>query len=152
MRGSNLSVQGQRLHNNSTSLSSISHAYVTQTDSLLPTLTVRETLTYAASLRLPASTSRSERAQLVDDIIRELGLKDCSNTYVGDGVRRKGCSGGELRRVSLGIQLLGNPSVLFLDEPTTGLDATSAFHLLKTLKSLAQKGRDGYHDLASTPL
>ncbi|KAK0214526.1 P-loop containing nucleoside triphosphate hydrolase protein [Armillaria fumosa] len=141
MRGSNLSVQGQRLHNNSTSLSSISHAYVTQTDSLLPTLTVRETLTYAASLRLPASTSRSERAQLVDDIIRELGLKDCSNTYVGDGVRRKGCSGGELRRVSLGIQLLGNPSVLFLDEPTTGLDATSAFHLVKTLKSLAQKGR-----------
>ncbi|KAK0440522.1 P-loop containing nucleoside triphosphate hydrolase protein [Armillaria borealis] len=141
MRGSNLSVQGQRLHNNSTSLSSISHAYVTQTDSLLPTLTVRETLTYAASLRLPASTSRSERAQLVDDIIRELGLKDCSNTYVGDGVRRKGCSGGELRRVSLGIQLLGNPSVLFLDEPTTGLDATSAFHLVKTLKTLAQKGR-----------
>ncbi|KAK0468631.1 P-loop containing nucleoside triphosphate hydrolase protein [Armillaria novae-zelandiae] len=141
MRGSNLSVQGQRLHNNSTSLSSISHAYVTQTDSLLPTLTVRETLTYAASLRLPASTSRSERAQLVDDIIRELGLKDCSNTYVGDGVRRKGCSGGELRRVSLGIQLLGNPSVLFLDEPTTGLDATSAYHLVKTLKSLAQKGR-----------
>ncbi|KAK0187368.1 P-loop containing nucleoside triphosphate hydrolase protein [Armillaria mellea] len=141
MRSSNLSVQGQRLHNNSTSLSSISHAYVTQTDSLLPTLTVRETLTYAASLRLPASTTRSERAQLVDDIIRELGLKDCSNTYVGDGVRRKGCSGGELRRVSLGIQLLGNPSVLFLDEPTTGLDATSAFHLVETLKSLAQKGR-----------
>ncbi|KAK0502129.1 P-loop containing nucleoside triphosphate hydrolase protein [Armillaria luteobubalina] len=141
MRSSNLSVQGQRLHNNSTSLSSISHAYVTQTDSLLPTLTVRETLTYAAGLRLPASTSHSERAQLVDEIIRELGLKDCSNTYVGDGVRRKGCSGGELRRVSLGIQLLGNPSVLFLDEPTTGLDATSAYHLVKTLKSLAQKGR-----------
>ncbi|KAK0452925.1 P-loop containing nucleoside triphosphate hydrolase protein [Desarmillaria tabescens] len=141
MRGSNLSVQGERLHNNSTSLSSISHAYVTQTDSLLPTLTVRETLTYAASLRLPATTSRAQRAQLVDDVILELGLKDCSNTYVGDGVRRKGCSGGELRRVSLGIQLLGNPSVLFLDEPTTGLDATSAFHLVKTLKSLAQKGR-----------
>ncbi|KAK0200263.1 P-loop containing nucleoside triphosphate hydrolase protein [Desarmillaria ectypa] len=141
MRGSNLSVQGERLHNNLTSLSSVSHAYVTQTDSLLPTLTVRETLTYAASLRLPASTSRAQRAQLVDDIILELGLKDCSNTYVGDGVRRKGCSGGELRRVSLGIQLLGNPSVLFLDEPTTGLDATSAFHLVKTLKSLAQKGR-----------
>ncbi|KAK0187369.1 P-loop containing nucleoside triphosphate hydrolase protein [Armillaria mellea] len=141
MRGSNLSVQGQRLHNNSTSLSSISHAYVTQTDTLLPTLTVRETLTYAANLRLPASTSSVQRARLVDDIILELGLKDCSNTHVGDGLRRKGCSGGELRRVSLGIQLLGNPSVLFLDEPTTGLDATSAFHLVKTLKSLAQKGR-----------
>ncbi|PBK66494.1 P-loop containing nucleoside triphosphate hydrolase protein [Armillaria solidipes] len=141
MRGSNLSVGGERFYNGSTSLSSISHAYVTQTDSLLPTLTVRETLAYAANLRLPASTSSAQRAQLVDDIILELGLKDCANTHVGDGFHRRGCSGGELRRISLGVQLLGNPSVLFLDEPTTGLDATSAFHLVKTLKSLAQKGR-----------
>ena len=53
----------------------------------------------------------------------------------------RGCSGGEKRRVSIGVQLLSNPSVLFLDEPTTGLDATSAFQLVRTLKSLAQKGR-----------
>ncbi len=141
MHGSNLSVEGERFYNGSTSLSSISHAYVTQTDTLLPTLTVRETLTYAANLRLPASTSSAQRAQLVDDIILELGLKDCANTHVGDGFHRRGCSGGELRRISLGVQLLANPSVLFLDEPTTGLDATSAFHLVKALKSLAQKGR-----------
>ncbi|KAK0442329.1 P-loop containing nucleoside triphosphate hydrolase protein [Armillaria borealis] len=80
--------------------------------------------------------------QFVDDIIRELGLTDYSNAYVRDSVLCKGCSGGELRRVSFGIRLLApNPSVLFLDEPTTGLDVTSIFDLVKTLKSLAQKGR-----------
>lgn len=96
---------------------------------------------YAADLRLPASITSKKRAQLVEEIILELGLKECANTPVGDGFRRKGCSGGERRRVSLGVQLLGNPSVLFLDEPTTGLDATSAFQLVKTLQSMAKKGR-----------
>ncbi|KAK0243883.1 P-loop containing nucleoside triphosphate hydrolase protein [Armillaria nabsnona] len=141
MHSSNLAVHGQILYSNSPSISSITHAYVTQTDILLPTLTVRETLMYAADLRLPASITRVKRAQLVEEIVLELGLKECANTPVGDGFRRKGCSGGERRRVSLGVQLLGNPSVLFLDEPTTGLDATSAFQLVKTLQSMAKKGR-----------
>ncbi|PBK97301.1 P-loop containing nucleoside triphosphate hydrolase protein [Armillaria gallica] len=141
MHSSNLAVHGQILYSNSPSISSITHAYVTQTDILLPTLTVRETLMYAADLRLPASISCAKRAQLVEEIILELGLKECANTPVGDGFRHKGCSGGERRRVSLGVQLLGNPSVLFLDEPTTGLDATSAFQLVKTLQSMAKKGR-----------
>ncbi|KAK0462088.1 P-loop containing nucleoside triphosphate hydrolase protein [Desarmillaria tabescens] len=141
MHASNLAVHGHILYNNSPSISDITHAYVTQTDILLPTLTVRETLMYAADLRLPASITSVKRAQLVEEIILELGLKECADTPVGDGFRRKGCSGGERRRVSLGVQLLGNPSVLFLDEPTTGLDATSAFQLVKTLQSMAKKGR-----------
>ncbi|KAK0487784.1 P-loop containing nucleoside triphosphate hydrolase protein [Armillaria novae-zelandiae] len=141
MHSSNLAVHGQVLYSNSPSISSITHAYVTQTDILLPTLTVRESLMYAADLRLPASITRVKRAQLVEEIILELGLKECANTLVGDGFRRKGCSGGERRRVSLGVQLLGNPSVLFLDEPTTGLDATSALQLVKMLQSMAKKGR-----------
>lgn len=109
-------------------------------DLLLPTLTVRETLMYAASLRLSSSTS-AERQNLVEEIILELGLKECANTMVGDGGSYRGCSGGERRRVSLGVQMLGNPSVLFCDEPTTGLDATSAYQLMSMLKSLASKGR-----------
>ncbi|KAK0187746.1 P-loop containing nucleoside triphosphate hydrolase protein [Armillaria mellea] len=141
IHSSNLAVHGQILYSNSPSISSITHTYVTQTDILLPALTVRETLMYAADLRLPASITRVKRGQLVEEIILELGLKECANTLVGDGFRRKGCSGGERRRVSLGVQLLGNPSVLFLDEPTTGLDATSAFQLVKTLQSMAKKGR-----------
>ena len=141
MRGSNLTITGSTRYNGSPDLLTVTSAYVTQTDVLLPSLTVRETLLYAASLRLPSSTTSQQRSQLVEEIILELGLKECADTRVGDGFKKGGCSGGERRRVSIGVQMLRNPSVLFLDEPTTGLDATSAFHLVKTLKHLANTGR-----------
>lgn len=96
---------------------------------------------YAAELRLPSTTSYEERVRLVEEVILELGLKECVDTIVGDGQRRKGCSGGERRRVSLGIQMLANPSILWLDEVTTRLDATSALQLVTTLKQLARQGR-----------
>ena len=141
MRGSNITTTGTTHYNGSLDLFTVTSAYVTQTDVLLPTLTVRETLLCAASLRLPPATTSQQRSQLVEEIILELGLKECVDTRVGDGFKRGGCSGGERRRVSIGVQMLRNPSVLFLDEPTTGLDATSAFHLVKTLKHLANTGR-----------
>jgi len=141
LRGPNLTITGSTRYNGSSDVLTVSSAYVTQTDVLLPSLTVRETLLYAASLRLPPPTTSEQRGQLVEEIILELGLKDCASTRVGDGSRKGGCSGGERRRVSIGVQMLRNPSVLFLDEPTTGLDATSAFHLVKTLKHLADTGR-----------
>ena len=141
VRGSNVFICGSTRYNGSSHLLTVTSAYVTQTDILLPTLTVRETFLYAASLRLPSSVTSQQRGQLVEEIILELGLKDCADTRVGDGFKKGGCSGGERRRVSIGVQMLRNPSVLFLDEPTTGLDATSAFHLVKTLKHLAERGR-----------
>lgn len=82
----------------------------------------------------------AERRQIVDEVILELGLKECASTRIGNEIR-KGCSGGEKRRTSLGVQMLANPSVLFLDEVTTGLDATSALQLVRTLKYLTIKGR-----------
>ncbi|KAL8690046.1 MAG: hypothetical protein Q9218_004415, partial [Villophora microphyllina] len=138
--GSRLQVSGDIRYNSNGRLSSIKSAYVMQNDVLVPTLTVRETLSYAAQLRLPAPTTSEERRQVVEDVILELGLKECANTRIGNNIH-KGCSGGEKRRTSLGVQMLANPSVLFLDEVTTGLDAASAFHLIKTLKLLASKGR-----------
>jgi len=141
MRGPNLTITGSTHYNGSPDLLTVTTAYVTQTDVLIPSLTVRETLLYAASLRLPSSTTSQRRKQLVEEVILELGLKECADTSVGDGVKKGGCSGGERRRVSIAIQMLRNPSVLFLDEPTTGLDATSALHLVKTLKHLANTGR-----------
>ena len=141
MRGPNLTIAGSTRYNGSPDLLTATSAYVTQSDVLLPSLTVRETLLYAASLRLPPSTTSQQRSQLVEEIILELGLKECAGTRVGDGFKKGGCSGGERRRVSIGVQMLRNPSILFLDEPTTGLDATSAFHLVKTLKHLANTGR-----------
>ena len=140
MNGSRLKRSGKTLYNGSPKLSNVRSAYVMQQDVLLPTLSVRETLQYAADLRLPPPTTAAERQKVVEEVILELGLKDCANTRIGNDVH-KGCSGGEKRRTSLGIQLLSNPSVLFLDEVTTGLDATSAFQLIRTLKNLATKGR-----------
>ena len=137
---SSLKTTGLVLYNGMSKLSRVSNAYVMQNDVLLPTLTVRETLRYAADLRLPPPATAEERQRIVEEVILELGLKECADTRIGNNVR-KGCSGGEKRRTSLGVQMLANPSLLFLDEVTTGLDATSAYQLVKTLKTLVSKGR-----------
>ncbi|KAF6818820.1 ABC transporter [Colletotrichum plurivorum] len=135
-----LSQAGSVTFNGAEGVGNARHAYVMQQDILLPTLTVRETLQYSADLRLPPPTTTEERRRIVEEVILELGLKECADTRIGNSQHR-GCSGGEKRRVSIGVQLLSNPSVVFLDEPTTGLDATSAFQLVRTLKKLASKGR-----------
>ncbi|KAH8819749.1 ABC transporter-like protein [Xylogone sp. PMI_703] len=135
-----LSIGGTTRFNGMDGVNSIRSAYVMQQDILLPTLTVRETLRYSADLRLPPPTTEEERRKVVEEVILELGLKECADTRIGNS-QHKGCSGGEKRRTSIGVQLLSNPSVLFLDEPTTGLDATSAFQLVRTLKGLAKRGR-----------
>ncbi|KAJ7151563.1 P-loop containing nucleoside triphosphate hydrolase protein [Mycena filopes] len=112
--------------------------FVRQNDYLLPHLTVRETLTFSAALRLPKTINNSTVRQIVHQTIEELGLKECADTVVG-GIFRKGISGGERRRLSIGCVLVTMPSVLILDEATTGLDATTSFLLLQTLSELAKK-------------
>lgn len=101
---------------------------------------VYETLSYAAALRLPASVSAQTRRQIVDQTIQELGLSHARDTIVG-GIARKGLSGGEKRRLSIGCILVTLPSVLVLDEPTTGLDSFTSHQLLETLSRLAKRGR-----------
>jgi ABC-type multidrug transport system ATPase subunit len=86
-------------------------AYVMQQDALQPSLTVRETLQYAADLRLSSKLSKSERRAKVEAVIEGLGLQDCANTKIGNNVRR-GASGGEKRRTSIAIQLLADQPVL----------------------------------------
>lgn len=140
MTSGRLSFAGTTTFNGMKGVDSVRSAFVMQQDVLIPTLTVRETLRYSADLRLPPPTTEEERRKVVEEVILELGLKECADTRIGNH-QHKGCSGGEKRRTSIGVQLLSNPSVLFLDEPTTGLDATSAFQLVRTLKSLAKKGR-----------
>lgn len=104
MHGNRLSVSGRTLFNGSEDASGVRSAYVIQQDILLPTLTVRETLSYAADLRLPASISKQERKQLVEEVIMELSLKEAADTRIGNHEHR-GCSGGEKRRTSLGVQV-----------------------------------------------
>ncbi|XP_060071936.1 ATP-binding cassette sub-family G member 8-like [Ylistrum balloti] len=115
-------------------------AYVRQDDRLLAHLTVKETLMFVAQLKLPTTMSMKQVEKRVDMVISELGLRHVSDTKVGNAESR-GVSGGERRRVSIGVQLLLDPSILFLDEPTSGLDAFTAHHLVETLSKLARNNR-----------
>ncbi|XP_037053871.1 ATP-binding cassette sub-family G member 8 isoform X1 [Peromyscus leucopus] len=115
-------------------------AHVRQHDQLLPNLTVRETLAFVAQMRLPRSFSQAQRDKRVEDVIAELRLRQCANTRVGNTYVR-GVSGGERRRVSIGVQLLWNPGILILDEPTSGLDSFTAHNLVRTLSRLAKGNR-----------
>jgi ABC-type multidrug transport system ATPase subunit len=73
----------------------------------------------------------------LQEILLELSLKKCAGTRIGNNNHR-GCSGGENGRTGLAIQLLAKPSMLFLDEVTTRLDATTALQLIMTLEQLAR--------------
>ncbi|KAG0557549.1 hypothetical protein M758_11G135400 [Ceratodon purpureus] len=110
--------------------------YVMQDDSLHPHLTTRETLMFSARLRLPGSMKYEEKQQRVKSLIEILGLTACADTNVGDQ-KVRGLSGGERRRVSIGVDLIHDPGVLFLDEPTSGLDSSSALHVMQVLSQMA---------------
>lgn len=108
--------------------------YVQQEDVHIPILTVRETLMYTASLYTSDSAEVKKR---VDDAINLLGLEGQKNTKVGNFLLR-GLSGGQKRRLSVGVELVAKPRVLFLDEPTSGLDSTSAFSVIDSLKQISR--------------
>ncbi|CAL1387193.1 unnamed protein product [Linum trigynum] len=114
-------------------------AYVQQDDLLYPMLTVEETLMFAAEFRLPRTLSNSKKKARVQALIDQLGLRNAAKTVIGDEGHR-GVSGGERRRVSIGIDIIHDPIILFLDEPTSGLDSTSAFMVVKVLQRIAQSG------------
>ena len=111
--------------------------YVLQDNVLLPTLTVKETLAFAAELRLPSVMSRAAKMDHVHRVMRELGLTHIQDTRVGSSSVR-GISGGERKRVSIGCELVTSPSVLLLDEPTSGLDAANAYSIVRTVADLAR--------------
>ncbi|CAL9778395.1 unnamed protein product [Musa acuminata subsp. burmannicoides] len=114
--------------------------FVTQDDVLYPHLTVRETLVFCAMLRLPGTVAKAEKVAAAEAVMVELALTKCADTAVG-GPFIRGISGGERKRVSIGHEMLVNPSLLVLDEPTSGLDSTAASRLVATLGGLARKGR-----------
>ncbi|GAA5809512.1 hypothetical protein MFLAVUS_002921 [Mucor flavus] len=114
--------------------------FVDQDDSLMGTLTVRETLTYAALMRLPRHMPLQQKQKRVEEVIQELGISKIADSMIGIPGQR-GISGGEKRRVSIGKELVTSPSLLFLDEPTSGLDAYNAGVVMECLKKLAHEGK-----------
>ncbi|OAE23915.1 hypothetical protein AXG93_1217s1270 [Marchantia polymorpha subsp. ruderalis] len=120
-------------------LKSIS-GYVMQEDALFPMLTTEETLMFSAKLRLPSRSNAKSKRERVQALIEELGLTSCSQTRVGNE-KIRGLSGGERRRLSIGVDVIHDPPVLLLDEPTSGLDSTSALQVMETLCKLAVRRR-----------
>ncbi|KAJ4952993.1 hypothetical protein NE237_029825 [Protea cynaroides] len=109
--------------------------YVTQKDTLFPLLTVQETFIFTAKLRLNLKPAILNSR--VNSLLNELGLTHVASTRIGDD-RIRGVSGGERRRVSIGIDVIHDPQVLILDEPTSGLDSTSALQIIDMLKTMAE--------------
>lgn len=90
-------------------------------------------------LRLPRKTTKEERSQVVDSLLNALGLDHVQDTLVGSS-KTRGLSGGEKKRVAIGVEIVTNPSILFLDEPTSGLDSFSAWKVVRILRCLAKTG------------
>uniref|UniRef100_A0AAQ5Z1M2 ABC transporter domain-containing protein n=1 Tax=Amphiprion ocellaris TaxID=80972 RepID=A0AAQ5Z1M2_AMPOC len=119
----------------------LSSAYVVQDDIVMGTLSVRENLLFSANLRLSRKHHSSEdKSKKVDEIIQDLGLTDCADTKIGTEFLR-GVSGGERKRCSIGMELITSPTLLFLDEPTTGLDSNTANCIINLLHKLSRQGK-----------
>ena len=129
-----ITFEGHDIHASFASLRS-RIGMVPQDDVVHRQLTVSQALNYAAELRLPPDTSKSDRAQVVGQVIEELGLTKHADTRVDK------LSGGQRKRASVALELLTGPSLLILDEPTSGLDPALDLQVMTMLRQLADAGR-----------
>lgn len=113
--------------------------YVPQDDIVLAELTVRENILHSARVRLPSSWSESMIQAHVDIVISCLSLTHVQHSLVGDSSRPV-ISGGQRKRVNIGIELAAAPMALFCDEPTSGLDSTAALQVVKLLQAISKLG------------
>lgn len=111
---------------------SVKIAYVPQKDYLFPQFTVRETLIFASKMKNRGKDHELEALK----VIEALNLESCAE------VKIDGCSGGEIKRVSIGVELISGPNILVLDEPTSGLDSCNAIKCIRLLRELAARGAD----------
>ncbi|WP_280389462.1 FHA domain-containing protein [Nocardia wallacei] len=108
---------------------------VPQDDVLHRQLTVRQALGFAAELRLPPDSSKADRQQVIDGVLKELSLTEHADTRVDK------LSGGQRKRASVALELLTGPALLLLDEPTSGLDPALDRQVMTMLRELADAGR-----------
>ncbi|KAI1380182.1 hypothetical protein F4677DRAFT_252994 [Hypoxylon crocopeplum] len=113
--------------------------YVPQDDIVLPELTVYENILHSARIRLPRAWRDVDIKAHVDSVIDCLELSHVRDSLVGS-IGKPTISGGQRKRVSIGMELAAAPMAIFLDEPTSGLDATAASSIMRTLKAIARLG------------
>ena len=113
-------------------------SYVMQDDTLEPCMSPREILLFTARLRL--KMDRKNLEERVKYLLKILRIEKCQNTKIGSDLER-GVSGGERKRTSIAVELLSDSSIIFLDEPTTGLDSYNAFEVIKTLNELCNENK-----------
>jgi ABC-type multidrug transport system ATPase subunit len=109
--------------------------YVPQKDIVHTQLTVSRALLYTARLRLPLDTGPEELRARVESVLKEMELIPHRDTLIGD------LSGGQIKRVSLGAELLGKPALLYIDEATSGLDAGTEARMMRLFRGLADEGK-----------
>lgn len=115
-------------------------AYVMQDDVFIPTLTVAETLKFAASLRIAEGTPKKVRDQRLEMMLDMLGIDHIRDSIVGDQSLR-GISGGQRKRLSIGVEIVGLPNIIFLDEPTSGLDSEISFEVMDAVRNISDQNR-----------
>jgi ABC transport system ATP-binding/permease protein len=112
--------------------------YVPQDDIMHPLLTVQEALYFTAKLR--TDLKDSEIRLRIQDVLTRLNIDDIADRQIGSP-EKKVISGGQRKRLNIAMELLSDPNVLFLDEPTTGLSSYDAFQVVKVLRQLADTGK-----------
>ena len=133
-----VTINGMDIHDDAVSVAGVI-GHVPQDDVLIAELTVRENLAFNASLSL-GKWSVEAQNERVDEVLEQLGLLDIQHLRVGS-VLDKVISGGQRKRVNIGLELLRNPPVLFLDEPTSGLSSRDSEQVMDLLKELTYSGQ-----------
>ncbi|KAL6534170.1 hypothetical protein OROHE_013095 [Orobanche hederae] len=113
--------------------------FVPQDDIVHGNLTVEENLHFSARCRLSADMPKADKVLVVERVIESLGLQAVRDSLVGT-VEKRGISGGQRKRVNVGLEMVMEPSLLILDEPTSGLDSSSSNLLIKALRREALEG------------
>lgn len=114
--------------------------FVPQTDVMIRDLTVKQLLEHSARTRLPPSLGETAIMAKVEDVLQRLGIARFRDSVVGNTGDANALSPGDRKLVNVGMELVADPLALFLDEPTTGLDASSAMNVANITRSLAETG------------
>ncbi|EGC30069.1 ABC transporter AbcG5 [Dictyostelium purpureum] len=114
-------------------------SYVTQDDVHVPTLTVKETFRFALDCQGRSEYTSEKKKEMVDNCMNLLGLKQSENTLVGNNFIR-GISGGQKKRVTIGVGVIKGSNLVLMDEPTSGLDSSTSFEIMSDLKKFVMYG------------